>query len=164
MGVGIIFFRGGQKWWNLVFTLWNWKTTFLADNFKIQEEAKAPLPSLFWHSWLWGQPASKMLNSKLSKQGQVVSMYCRILLLQRKHKLVCTKPSTAPHRGLRPQVEHRCLRIWPMCLAIAGVINQSETKNDISYCYSKKPHHIHYRWAHMNITPCFAHIYMLLLS
>jgi len=49
--------------------------------------------------WLWGPPASKMLNSKLSKPGQIVSMYCKILSLQREPKLGCTKPSTGPHRA-----------------------------------------------------------------
>jgi len=50
--------------------------------------------------WHWGTPASKMSNSRLSKQRQIVS--CRIFLLQRKPKLGPTKPSTGPDaaRGL----------------------------------------------------------------
>jgi len=48
-----------------------------------------------------------MSNSKLSEQGQIGSMYCRILLLQRKPKLGCTKPSTGLHRS--PRVGHRWL-------------------------------------------------------
>jgi len=67
-------------------------------------------------------------------------MYCRTLLLQRKPKLGCTKPLTGPHRGLRPWIEHRWLRIRPMCLAVAGVANQSETKSHSSYCVIANKH------------------------
>jgi len=79
-----------------------------------------------------------MSHSKLSKQGQAVSMNCRTLLLQCKPKLGCTKPSTEPHRGLR--VGHRWFKSRPMCIAIAGVANQSETKSHTSYCVAAKSH------------------------
>jgi len=51
-----------------------------------------------------------MSNSKLSKQGQAVSMYCRcrILLLQWKPKVGYTKPSTGPYRD--PRGGHKWLR------------------------------------------------------
>ena len=42
--------RGGQKWWNLFFTLEIEKTTFFANNFKIQG-VQTPLPS-FWRPWM----------------------------------------------------------------------------------------------------------------
>jgi len=56
MGVGKIFSRGavvdfpkkcskgGQKWWNVVFTLEIEKTTFFANNFEIQGGQGPPTP------------------------------------------------------------------------------------------------------------------------
>jgi len=67
----------------------------------------------------------------------------------------CTKPSTGPHLGPRPRVGHRCFRNRPMCLAFAGVTNQSETKRNISYCVTAKRHIMYI--AHMNITPSLPH-------
>jgi len=86
-----------------------------------------------------------MSNSKLTKQGQIVSMNCRILLLQYKPKLGCTKPSTGPVVG------HRWLKSRPMCLAIAGGQPVRDQEPHFLLCYSKEPHHVHYTWAHMNI-------------
>ena len=113
--------------------------------------------------WLWELPASKISNSKLSKQRQVVSMFRRILLLQCKPKLGCTKPLTGLH-GSR-ELDISGLEVGLMCLAILGVANQSETKEPrFLLCYNKELYHVHYTWAHMNITPSFPHIHICLAS
>jgi len=67
-------------------------------------------------------------------------MHCKILLLQPKPKLGCTKPLTGPHCDLQLWVEHRLFRIRPMCLAIAGLTNQTETKSHICYSVAAKNH------------------------
>ena len=86
--------------------------------------------------------------------------YCRILLLQCKPKVGCTKPSTGPHLSPRPRIGQRWYRNRPMCLAIAGAANQSETKSHISYCVIAKRHSMYIvtcTWAHMNIAPALPH-------
>ena len=77
--------------------------------------------------WRW--PVSKMSNSRLSKQGQVVSIWvfyydenssvvhigtsCEI---KWKLKLSCKKPLTGPHAALGPWVGYSCSR--PMLISL----------------------------------------------
>jgi len=52
-----------------------------------------------------------------------------------------------------------------MCLAIAEVANQSESKSHISYCVTANNHITYIIHGHMNITPISSSLtYMLLLS
>ena len=112
--------------------------------------------------WLWGTPASKMLNWRLSKQGLyrlsvfiIGYFYYSVNLNQAAQNLWLLGRILAC--GLRLNIGG--LELGLMCLAIAGVANQSRDQEPhILLCYSKKPHYVHYRWAHMNITPSFTHI------
>jgi len=49
-----------------------------------------------------------MANSKLSRKDRL-SEY-RMISLQRKPKLGCTKSWTGPHAAYRPRVGHSCLK------------------------------------------------------
>jgi len=73
-------------------------------------------------------------------------MFWRILLLQRKPKLGCTKPLTGPHCGRGLDISG--LEVGLMCFAIVGAATQSETKEPhFLLCYSKNPHHVHQRFS-----------------
>ena len=64
-------------------------------------------------------------------------MNCKILSLQCKPKLACTKPLMG--RIAACGLDIGGLESRPMCLAIAGVANQSETKSN-TYCVTAKIH------------------------
>ena len=94
-----------------------------------------------------------------TRSGCRYAACCRILLLQRKHKLGCTKPSTGPDHGLRLRVGHRWFRNRLMCLSCycRGGQPVRDQEPHFLLCYSKVPHHVHCPWAHMNITPSLPH-------
>jgi len=57
--------------------------------------------------WHWGLPASKISNQDYQNKDRL--SVCRLLILQQKPKLGCTKPSTGATCG--PQVGHSWSRI-----------------------------------------------------
>ena len=80
--------------------------------------------------WFWGPPASKMSNSRLSKQGQDVSMQDTSTTAET--KLGRTKPSTGPHAGRGPRVGHDLNKL----------VTVNYTRNMAKFClYQEKNEH-----------------------